>query len=363
MRTHNNPVMRSWPSIGIALLLVASFSLPVSGAVRGIVKNASTGQPAAGVQLTLSSFLGGMEPLEETFSQPDGKFEFTKDLPGVPQQQPFLGAIRAEYDAVGYTEILRSGESLENVEITIYSTSSSNLPSPVNRILILEPGETEMIVQESYQFLNSSQPPVTYSTEEGTLRFYLPPAAQGIVQVSGTGPARMPLQSTALQEGNSDIYKVDFPLKPGENRIDLTYLLPRSDEDMLEIRSLYRGVPTRIAAPEGVSLSGESLENVGQEPSTRATIYGLPDTEMAKIGINGIGRLRSSTPEPSAPASQISIAPAPVASELTWIIILTTMILGVGFYHLATSSTSKPDESQPSNTANGPPAKDPRPVS
>ena len=80
-----------------------------------------------------------------------------------------------------------------------------------------------MLLRESFQFVNASSPPVTYSSAAGTLNFYLPPEAGGGVDVSGTGPAGMPLRSTALPAGPDNIYKVDFPLKPGENRIDLQY--------------------------------------------------------------------------------------------------------------------------------------------
>ena len=302
--------------------------------------NAHTGQPAAGVMLTLSTFQGGMRPIDETVSGGDGRFEFAKELPAVPAGQPFLGAVRAEFEAVGYTELVRRDTNLEAVGIVVYSADGRNLPKPDGRIVIFEPGESEIVVNESYRFFNASNPPVTYSSEQGTLRFFLPPEAKGIVRVSGEGPAGMPLPSTGLPAGEENIYKVDFPLKPGENRLDVTYLLPRVEGAPVEIHSLYRGVPTRVAVPEGAALAGEGLQAFGQEPGRRATIYDLPDSAKTSLSLTGTGSLRKAAADAadgSGGGGEISIQPAPVAGELPWIVALTVLILGIGFVHLLTS--------------------------
>ena len=315
-----------------------------SAAVRGTVRNATNGKPAAGAVLTLSTFQGGMRPIDEAVSGPDGGFEFAKELPETPEGQPFLGAVRADFEAVGYTELIRSDTNRESLDIVVYSASADNLPEPDGRIVILEPGESEIVINESYQFFNMSNPPVTYSSEEGTLRFFLPPEAKGIVQVSATGPAGMPLRSAGLPSGQENIYKVDFPLKPGENRVDVTYLLPRSEDAPLEIHALYRGVPTRIAAPDGVALAGEGLQAVGREPGTQAAIYEAPDAETISLRVSGAGSLRRAAEAPAGgnPGGEIAVRPAPVAGELAWIVGLTLAIFGIGFAYLLTSAAAAP---------------------
>lgn len=309
---------------------------PLSGAVRGTVRNGTTGAGSPGVTLTLSSFLGGMTPVEETVTDDEGRFVFEKELPAVASGQPFAGAIRAELDGINYTEILRADDALDNVTITVYSASAEDIAPPANRVLILEPGGAEMVVRESFQFFNESNPPVTYSTEDGTLRFFLPDAAKGVVQVSGTGPAGMPLRSTALPAGEEGLYKVDFPLKPGESRIDLSYLVPYADGDQFMLRSTYPDVATRVAAPEGVEIAGEGLELFGREPSTNAAIYSVQDSNAVTLTVGGQGALRRES-EPSPSSTEITIQPAPIAQELVWIGGLTALILGLGFVHLLTS--------------------------
>lgn len=309
---------------------------PLSGAVRGTVRNGTTGAGSPGVTLTLSSFLGGMTPVEETVTDAEGRFAFEKELPAVASGQPFAGAIRAELDGINYTEILRADDALDNVTITVYSASAEDIAPPANRVLILEPGGEEMVVRESFQFFNDSNPPVTYSTEDGTLRFFLPDAAKGVVQASGTGPAGMPLRSTALPAGGEGLFKVDFPLKPGESRIDLSYVVPHADGDRFAVRSIYPDVATRVAAPEGVEIAGEGLELFGREPSTNAAIYSVQDSSAVTLTVAGQGALRRES-EPSPSSTEITIQPAPIAQELVWIGGLTALILGLGFVHLLTS--------------------------
>ena len=115
-----------------------------------------------------------MRPLEETVSGTDGAFSFDKELPAVGEGQQLAGSIRAELDGVNYTEILPVGAATRDVQVTVYSASAKPIPAPDARVVILEPGETEMIVREFYPFFNSSSPPVTYSSEAGTLRFFPP---------------------------------------------------------------------------------------------------------------------------------------------------------------------------------------------
>ncbi len=334
------PRRRVIPAFRAGMLLAFLWWLAAvpASAVRGVVTNGTTGQPQSGVMLTLSSFSGGMTPLEEVQSGSGGTFEFTKELPAVSSGQPFQGAIRAELDGIGYTEILRGGETHDGVRLTVYSVSENGLPAPRNRVVILEPSTTEMVVRESFQFVNDAVPPVTYSSAAGTLQFYLPADTGGEVDVSGTGPAGMPLRSTALPAGDPDLYSVDFPLKPGENRIDVQYTVPYADDGQLTVRSAYPGLQARLATPAGVNLDGVGITNLGQEPTTQASIWLMPPDPAVTIRVSGVGQLSSPASGSGGGAGDIRIAPAPIAEELAWISGLAIAILGLGFFHLWSST-------------------------
>ena len=320
-----------------AVALTVLVAVPALAQVRGTVTNGTTGAPAAGVALTLSTFSGGMRPVEEVQSGPDGSFAFTKQLPAVSSDQPFQGSIRAEFEGIGYTEVLRSDASRDDVRVTVYSARSTDIPPPDMRVVWFQPEGERLRVHELYQLVNDSDSPVTYSSEEGTLRFHLPSAAAGDVEVSGTGPAGMPLQSSALPAGEPGLYLVDFPLKPGENRISVSYSVPHQDGGDFTLRSLYPGLRTRVAAPDGVEIGGEGLTPMAQDPATPALAYELASDGDATLSISG-QELRQQ--------SDISVQPAPVASELSWLVGLATLILGVGFLHLLKSQVPQPPGAQ-----------------
>jgi hypothetical protein len=347
-----------------ALIAVTVLALGQAGQAQtpigGIVTNETTGQPQPRVLLTLIGFAGGMSPVEEVRSGPDGRFVFQKSLPAVPANQPMQGMLRAEFEGASYSELIRAGTPLNELRVAVYSVSSENIPAPVNRVMIFEPGPGEMIVTETFLYNNTSQPPRTFrDAERGTLRFYLPPAARGVVQVSLMGPAGMPLQSSADRTSEADVFKVDFPLKPGENRIDLTYVTPYEESAALETRVLYPGLGTRIAAPPGVTITSESLTEMGVEPRTQATLFEAPPDAPLQLAISGQGRLG---PPPGAEAESaggggggggLRVAPAPIEKELIWVLALSCGILGVGFYHLLTSS--KTAVASAGETAGNPP--------
>ena len=66
----------------LAMLLLATLPL-AAASVSGVVTNRTSGKPEPRVALTLISFAQGMDPIEEVYSDPDGKFEFVKEVPGM----------------------------------------------------------------------------------------------------------------------------------------------------------------------------------------------------------------------------------------------------------------------------------------
>ncbi len=339
------------------LLLLLVFSGTTQAAVNGKLINRTTGKPVAGNVVTLLKFTTSMDPVEEVRTGPDGSFAFEKTLLG-PNGGPVPGMVRAEYEGVNYSQMIPPGRPSEGLQLDVYSAEAKQVLAPRGHIVIFEPGTGEMVVNENFAFLNNAEPPRTYrDPDHGTLRFYLPPEAKGIVQVRAAGPQRMPLKSMATPTGEKDIYKVDFPLKPGENSIDLTYLVPFTEGAEFKSRVLYDGLDTRIATPAGVTLEADGLVSMGQEPRTQASIYQLPASSKIQIKISGQGQLAAAGGggEEAAPAagggSDVKVADAPVAKELYWILGLTTAVLVAGFVALYTKQ--QPDAAL-ANAAGGP---------
>jgi len=63
-------------------------------------------------------------------------------------------------------------------------------------------------------------------------------------------PSAAPLKKTA----KPNIYKIDFPIKPGQSRIDLAYSMPFTSPGEFESKVLYKGAPTRVVTAQGVTV-------------------------------------------------------------------------------------------------------------
>ncbi|HYM09753.1 MAG TPA: hypothetical protein VEU62_03430, partial [Bryobacterales bacterium] len=247
----------------MVLLGAALAASPAGAAVEGTVWNGTTGREQAGVAITLLKLEQGMMPVGTAKSGAAGKFRFDQNVMGsAGQAVPIL--LRGEFDGVTYNQMIPPGTRTGDVRLTVYKAApadaQSKLGVPEQRIVFLEPSGRQMAVTEFFIYQNQSQPPVTYTdAKRGTLRFYLPAEAKGAVQVSATGSTGMPLPETAEKAGPPDIYRVSYAIKPGDSRIEISYAMPYSSPLDFDVRSLYDGLATRIAAPSGVTLSGDGL--------------------------------------------------------------------------------------------------------
>lgn len=326
-----------------SLLFLLAF-VSADAAVTGRVINRTTGQPAAGVPVTLIKMQISMDPVDEVFTNNAGEFSFDDDLLDASGART-VGMLRAEHQSVNYSHMLGPMMPKEGIEVEVFDSVTRPL-APVQRIVILEPGPEEVVINESYLFSNDEVPPVTFRNPvRGALEFYLPEAAKGIVDVQGVGPANMPLNASADPTDEPGWYKVDFPIKPGPNRIGLTYVAARPPEgEALTLPTRYPAAHTRIAAPAGpggVKLAGPNLTTMGIEPQMQVEIFDLARGAEAAVTIEG-----SLAPRPMAASAagagggspnQISVENAPVAAELWWILAVIVGILGIGFYNLNTS--------------------------
>jgi hypothetical protein len=141
----------------------------------------------------------------------------------------------------------------------------------------------------------------------------------------------MPIQQAADKTSTPNVYKLAFPIKPGETRIDIGYSLPFTAPGTFEGKILYKGGPTRLVAPNGVTIKGDNIQPIGQEPRTQASIYDVKGTAF-KVEISGAGSLRQaddSSDDSSGPTfEQI---PPKVYSNMKWILTLAFAILTLGF--------------------------------
>jgi hypothetical protein len=168
----------------------------------------------------------------------------------------------------------------------------------------------------------------------------------------------MPLPQAPEKTAKSNIYQVNFPIKPGQTQFQLTYVLPVGSpftfrSAVVNVKGM-RTSPLRLVAPDGVSLSGNAIQRVGQEPNTRATIFNVIASGNFRVDITGTGALPGQQNENAAAASPTTAdnSDEPPVTEgrpkiyqhLPWLLALAFGILALGLITLFRSSPRIPKQ-------------------
>jgi hypothetical protein len=295
--------------------------------VDGTVVNATTGKPQAAVAVTLvQPGSQGMQTIATAKSDADGKFVIDKDFP------PGMALVQATYQGVLYTLVLPPGGPTAGLHVKVYDTTTKPGVAKISQHMILiEPSAASLDISETFLIENEST--TTFQDPaKGSVQFYLPEAAGGKVNVNILSPGGMPIKRAAEKTQEPNVYKIAYPVKPGENRFDVSYSLPPTATFTSKI--LHGEGITRLVTPASVTLEGEGVESLGQEPQTQAHIYNAGDAAFT-VNISGTGSLRS--PEAAAPADEDSGSNQPIEekaarvySRMYWVLGLAFAILGLG---------------------------------
>jgi hypothetical protein len=261
----------------LSLLLL---SIPAFAAVSGVVVNGTTGKPEAGITVTLLKMTQkGPQPAGETKADAQGVFKLDQSVEG-----PTL--VRATLDGVTYNHVLVPGMPSEGVNLEVYNASKKPGAAKVSKhMLLFEPTGQQLVVNEAFIVSNTGKT-AWNDPADGTLRIFLPHTIDGEAHVSATPPGGQPLQQVTEKTGQPDVSKINFPMRPGETRVDVTYTLPYKEGEPYAGKIPSKDDNTYLIVPEGITMKGDDLGDMGQEPRTKAHIYGLKGTEY-KVELAG----------------------------------------------------------------------------
>ena len=314
--------------IGFVLLLCA----PVFAAVTGTVVNRTTGRPAPAVTVDFYKFgQGGMERVDQAKTDAQGRFSIDREPDG---QGPSM--LRVEIDGVTYNHMLPPGSPVTGLEIPVYSASAKPGAAKVGKhMIMLQPSGGQMAVSETYLVENSGQ--VTwFDPKAGTLRFYLPAAAKGNVEVRATAPDGMSVPVPSDKTSRPDVYVAKFEVKPGETRFDITYSVPYTEGVPYAGKIVTQDEDSYLIAPNGVTLTGENLSDLGVEPRSQSHIYGFTGTAYS-VKLTGTAAPAAQNAAADASGDQSDSGPhveeimPRVNAQAGTIVALALAILGLGF--------------------------------
>jgi hypothetical protein len=335
-------------------LLLALIAIPLF-AIDGTVQNATKNKPQGNATVSLFRITSnGPEMLTSVKSAADGSFNIQ---PPAGSDSPGPKLLQAAYDGVTYNKMIPPGTPTQNLQIDVFESSARPGDSKVTtHMMLLEPVNGQLRVSESYVWTNPGK--VTYSDpDRGTLRIYLPPDTNGKAEVNVIAPNSVAVRRSADPTKEANTYKIDFPIKPGESRVDITYQMPFTTPAKFTDKWLIPNPNTKLLAPVGVTFSGPGLSQLGQEPTTKATIYNFDGASLA-MDVQGTGALQQpSDSNASSGDSDDQIAEllpqlygkvSPVdgflgaLNAVKWILSLAIAMLALGFVYLYRKPTSKP---------------------
>jgi hypothetical protein len=266
----------SMKSLFLALLATAA-----NAAITGTVINQTTGkpQPGATVAYYKVATASGPELVDQAKSDAEGKFTINQTPPPGPS------LLRTAYDGITYNHMLTPGSPTTGVTLDVYNTSKSQGDAKVAKHMILfEPGGGQVSVSETYLLTNTGKT-AWNDPDLGTLKFAVPQGASA-PRVQATAPGGMPLGAPVSRNPRTETYFVDFAVKPGETRFDVTYTVPYTEGADYAGRVLTKDENTYLISPQGVIMKGDGLNDLGSEPRTQAHIYGLTANNY-KIQLTG----------------------------------------------------------------------------
>lgn len=310
----------------MSVALACSTFTPAFAAVSGIVINGTTDKPQPNVIVSLvQPSQSGMQNLGSAKTDADGKFHIDKQTQG-PQ------LVQALYGGVLYNKMVFPGAPSSAVRVDVFdSTIKPDVAKVAQHFIVLQPSLSEMTVSEG--ILYNVEAKLTYNDPiNGSFRFYLPPEANGKVSVTINAPGGMPIQRPAQKTKDANVYKVDYPIKPGETRFDLNYTVPAANPQTFSSKILHSEGASDLVIPNGVTIKGADIQLAGQEPKTQANIYRIKNASF-KVEVEGTGSLQ----QPEAAQQEedngmpgIQQVKPRIYDRMYWILGMAFAILGLG---------------------------------
>jgi hypothetical protein len=312
------------------LLLLLAFGPLLLAEISGVVTNETTGKPQAGVAINLvHPGENGMQTLATVTTDAEGKFSIDQPLPPPP------ALLQASYQDVQYNLVVPPGRPSTGIGLSVYNVTNKKSDALLEQhLVVIEPTGDGVRVNET--FLIKNRGTTTFlDPAQGSVQMFLPKAAQG-AKITVEAPGGMPISRAPEKTSQADVFKVSYPVKPGETVYEVAYILPASKT--FEGKVIDK-VPPLLVTPESVRLSGPDLKEDGikdlGQGGMRARVYEVSAVSGAsyEVNIDGLGTLQAAA---GAQANGDDGSPKTVAGNarlyqrLPWVLGLTFSILALG---------------------------------
>lgn len=285
--------------LAVACLAAALRAQPApAGLLRGAVVNGTTQRPVAGVQVALftQGALEGSVPVRTVATDAAGHFQ----MPAAPGGAQVL---RTTYRGVQYWQpVTAAGKPLQ---VTVYDLAPPTSQFQVKaQVAVVQPENGELAVVDEYVVENHLHR--TLYRRGGLFRFRVPrniqPDGARVIGPSGVGLNR-DVQPAPRYAGE---YTLDYPLVPGETRIQVSYRLPYATQQAeITEQAVYPTPETMVYVPEPMKFQGAKFVPVSTAQGYH--VYGaLATLQPLQFTVSGAAplpaQLGASASDPSATA-------------------------------------------------------------
>lgn len=261
-------------AIGVACVAVLAIAPAVSAlTLHGTVVNGTTEKPVDGKVIVVNP-AGGMMTEEQVQTQ-GGSFT-VEDLD--PEVDLYL--LRFDYAGVMYTQPVQAGgQQTVHATITVYDTTTS-----WEGVHVLMPhlaaAATDGVLQVEalYEIHNHADPPATIADIDHQFVMYMPEDRIEILR-SFVSHDEVPLDRFPVPTDEAGIYRVDYPIRPGETQVGLAYTVPYGDSTYTMSFTLPYPIEemTVYAINDGMTVTSRTLTLGKSEAVHGMTAYALSD--------------------------------------------------------------------------------------
>lgn len=292
MRLPTRDQIRVWPGRTLALAPLLALALLAGGwaqtpapaaaaaMVRGRVVNGTTRQPMAGIRVALfgQGDAEGSSPLAATTTRANGDFALRGDA----------GAMlaRATYHGVNYWQPVTGHGPLQ---LTVYELAPSRAKFRLSALVaVVQPEHGQLAVVDEYVIDNPLRR--TIYRPGGVFRLRLPrniqPDGARVIGPSGVGSNRGVQPSS-----EAGVYTVDYPLAPGETRVQVSYRLPYATQQArLTEQAVYPTKHMLVYVPEPMKFHGAKF--VPLTTTQGYQVYGaLTTLQPLEFTVSGVAPL------------------------------------------------------------------------
>ena len=281
--------------------------------IAGSVRNQTTGEAVAGDDVILLR----QDMQEEARTRTDEQGRFV--LPTDSSTGPYL--IRIRHQGVNYDHPFTAGQTAP-LQVFDSAASVAGVRGSTG-IIQMEADFTTLHVRELYAIENHSIPPRTQQNA-GNFEIHLPQqAVVDSVLVAGPGAQAAAVVAQMVRKG---LYRIDYPLMPGETRYVITYHLPYKGTVSFRPKIGYGIDKFAVMVPQSMTFkaarrgsfhAAQSPENGPVMNGAQIQVASQPVTgEAPGFEISGAGILPpvAELARPSRPPARAA-APLPAAPE------------------------------------------------